>query len=76
MSFDLAVFDPAVAPTECAAFMVWYKDQTAWSGDLNYDDPANASPALRRWYDSMRETFPAMNGPDASDDDDDPYVTG
>jgi hypothetical protein len=76
MSYDLAVFDPAVAPAECAAFMVWYEGQTAWSGDLDYDDPANASPPLRRWYESMRDTFPPMNGPDATDDDDDPHVTG
>ncbi|GLK48230.1 hypothetical protein GCM10017620_12030 [Brevundimonas intermedia] len=77
MSFDLAVFDPAVAPTECVAFMAWYEAQTNWlETQEDDDDPATASLPLRRWYDNMRQTFPAMNGPDATDDEDNTRITG
>jgi hypothetical protein len=76
MSFDLVVFEPDNAPRECVAFMEWYRGQAAWSEPLNYDDPANASPRLKRWYDSMRASFPAMNGPDATTDYDNLRVTG
>lgn len=70
------VFEPASAPTECAAFMAWYREQTAWSEPHDYSDPVNASPRLKQWYDSMRASFPAMNGPDSTTDYDDLRVTG
>ncbi len=69
------VFEPSVAPVECVAFMAWYDDQTAWSEPHDYHDPSRASPKLRAWYDSMRTTFPAMNGPDSTQDEDNSSVT-
>ncbi len=76
MSFDLMVFEASAAPSECAAFVRWYDAGTEWSELPNYDDPKVASPALLGWYQSMRATFPAMNGPDATDDYDNDRVTG
>ena len=70
------VFEAAMAPSDCAAFMQWYDEQTAWSEPHGYEDPQVTTPALRRWYDAMRVTFPAMNGPDATSDEDDPRITG
>lgn len=66
MSYDLMVFDPAAAPREASAFEEWYDVQTQWGEGHSYDDSGVASPELRAWYDEIRETFPAMNGPDAT----------
>ncbi|MCI3936759.1 hypothetical protein MQX03_06085 [Chryseobacterium aahli] len=76
MSYDLMVFRKEAAPTTRTEFMKWYDEQTEWTEDHGYDDPANTSPELQNWFSEMIKTFPAMNGPFASDDDDDsPYVT-
>jgi hypothetical protein len=75
MSFDLMVFDPAVAPRERAEFMQWYATQTEWSEDHNYDDPAVASPVLQRWFAEMIEYFPPMNGPLSDPESYGPEVT-
>ena len=75
MSYDLMVFEPSVAPRERAAFMEWYQKQTEWSEDHDYNDPAVASPSLKRWFDEMIKHYPPLNGPLASDDVDDPRVT-
>jgi len=75
MSFDLMVFDPAVAPTDRAAFMEWYAKQTEWSEDHSYDDPAVASPVLQRWFAEMAQYFPPMNGPLAYPEAEGPEVT-
>lgn len=72
MSYDLMVFDPEVAPRKRAAFMRWYGEQTAWSEGHAYDDPAVSTPALRAFFLELIETYPAMNGPFAADDMDDP----
>ena len=75
MSYDLMVFDPPAAPRTRKAFMAWYGEQTRWSESHGYDDPAVATPALRAWFMEMTTTFPAMNGPFASDDEEHPHLT-
>jgi len=69
MSYDLMVFRKEAAPTSRSAFMNWYENQTEWSEPHGYDDPAKTSPKLRDWFMEIIKTFPAMNGPYASDDD-------
>jgi hypothetical protein len=75
MSYDLMVFRKEAAPKTRTDFMKWYQDQTEWTEEHNYDDPANTSTELRNWFMEMTQTFPAMNGPFASDDDDNPNVS-
>ena len=75
MSYDLMVFRKEAAPKTRAEFMKWYEDQTEWTEEHSYDDPANTSPELRNWFMEMIQIFPAMNGPFASDDDDNPNVS-
>ena len=76
MSYDLMVFDPLVAPKERKEFMKWYKNQTEWTEDHNYQDHAVTTDKLKAWYQEMMTYFPPMNGPLASDDDiDNPNVT-
>lgn len=75
MSYDLMVFEPTVAPRNRNEFMAWYDRQTEWSEDHSYDNPSVSSPKLRAWFLDMLETFPAMNGPYASGNFDDPKVT-
>jgi hypothetical protein len=70
MSYDLMVFRKEAAPKTRTDFMKWYEDQTEWTEEHSYDDPANTSPELRNWFMEMIQTFPAMNGPFASEDDD------
>ncbi len=64
------VFRKEAAPKIRTDFMKWYNDQTEWSEEHSYDDPANTSTELRNWFMEMIQTFPAMNGPFASDDED------
>ena len=75
MSYDLMVFEPTVAPKERKEFMEWYAQQTEWAEDHSYQDHAVTTEALQSWFKEMVEYFPAMNGPLASDDVDDPKVT-
>jgi hypothetical protein len=75
VSYDLAVFDPAIAPRERAAFIDWYRHQTEWSESHGYNNPDVSSASLRAWFQEMIATYPPMNGPLASDDPDDPKVT-
>ena len=70
MSYDLMVFDPEVAPRERSAFRAWYQQQTQWTEDRDYSDPAGTTQSLLRFYHAIREHYPAMNGPDATQDDD------
>lgn len=70
MSYDLMVFDPNVAPRERGAFVAWYHQQAEWAEDRDYSDPTGTAPGLARFYNGMRQHFPAMNGPDATQDDD------
>lgn len=69
------VFKKEAAPKTRTDFMKWYQDQTEWTEEHSYDDPANTSTELRNWFLEMTQTFPAMNGPFASDDDDNPNVS-
>ena len=75
MSYDLMVFEPTAAPRDRSGFLSWYDEQTQWAEGHGYDDPAVSSPLLRAWFLEMIESFPAMNGPYASGDIDDPKVT-
>jgi len=77
MSYDLAVFESSSAPLGQAAFMEWYHQQTEWSEDRDYNDPAGTSPNLAAWFAEISQAFPPMNGPGAVDDSlaDDPEVT-
>ena len=76
MSYDLMMFDPFVPPTDRTGFLAWFNEQTKWTEDRNYDDPAGTAKALHAWFLEMIERFPAMNGPFAKDDYDDPKITG
>ena len=75
MSYDLMVFDPQVAPSDREGFMEWYGHQTEWQEDHKYDNPDVSTPALRAWFLDMIKLYPAMNGPFASDDVDNPKIT-
>ncbi|GAA4770744.1 hypothetical protein GCM10023219_16800 [Stakelama sediminis] len=70
MSYDLVVFDPDVAPRERGAFNAWFAAQLEWAEDRDYSDPAGTHANLLRFYQEMRKHYPAMNGPDATQDDD------
>src|ERR1044071_5449326 len=69
MSYDVMVFDPAHAPRDRGAFREWFAKQVDWDPNHDYMDPRSTTPALRAWYDAIREEYPAMNGPHAVDDD-------
>jgi hypothetical protein len=75
MSYDLMVFNPNKAPKSKSEFMNWYENQTEWEEEHDYDDPKVSSEELKNWFLEMIKEFPAMNGPFASDDVDDPKVT-
>ncbi len=75
MSYDLIVFDPRAAPKEREAFMKWYDEQVEWGEQHSHDDPAVCAPSLRAWFMDMIVEFPAMNGPHAAEDVDDPRMT-
>lgn len=75
MSYDLMVFRKEAAPKTRTDFMKWYEEQTEWTEEHSYDDPANTSTELRNWFMEMIQTFPAMNGPFASEDDENPKVS-
>jgi hypothetical protein len=71
MSYDLMVFGADIAPRTRPEFMNWYHDQTQWSEGHSYDDPSITSDLLRSWLLEMIETYPAMNGPYAKEEDED-----
>src|SRR4051794_14185307 len=75
MSYDLAVFDPAVAPQSRAEFRKWFDMQTQWNESHGYNDPDVPVSALRNWFREMITMFPPMNGLLRSSDIDDPRVT-
>ena len=75
MSYDLMVFEPSIAPRDPSGLIAWYEATTEWKEEHSYIDPAVCSPALRDWFLEMIKTFPAMNGPDASNSSDDATVT-
>ena len=51
------------------------EEQAEWEEEHDYDDPKVYSDELKNWFLDMIKSFPAMNGPFASDDIDDPKVT-
>ena len=74
MSYDLMVFDPALAPGEAVAFFAWYDEvmDAEPDGDVfaDFSDPAITTPPLRAWFLDMIKEFPAMNGAHAANIDD------
>lgn len=68
MSYDLAVFDPRPELRDRAQFEQWYDVTSEWEDNLDYNNPANATPALQAWFHEMRQTFIPMNGPFAPED--------
>jgi hypothetical protein len=75
MSYDLMVFDPQGPPPNREGFMEWYRQQTQWNEGHSYDNADLTTSDLRAWYRDMLSQYPAMNGPDSSDDVDNPKVT-
>ncbi|WP_207434053.1 hypothetical protein [Sabulibacter ruber] len=75
MSYDLIVFQKDSAPLRKKEFMEWYENQTEWTENHSYDDPANTTAELRNWYAEMQETFPDLNGPNANNDNGSPNET-
>jgi hypothetical protein len=67
MSYDLMVFDPALAPREREAFLAWHDREMEQTPTWDHNDPAVATPALQAWFFDMIREFPAMNGPHALD---------
>ncbi|HVW73566.1 MAG TPA: hypothetical protein VHC39_08000 [Rhizomicrobium sp.] len=47
--------------------MAWYEEQTKWQEGHGYNDPNVTTPALHSWFLEMIKTFPALNGPFASE---------
>jgi hypothetical protein len=68
MSYDLAVFDPSIAPRDRAEFLAWFEKQTEWKEAHDYDDPKVATPVIRRCFLELVEVFPPMNGPYAKEE--------
>ena len=78
MSYDLTVFQPDAVPRTRKEFMAWFEKQSEWSEDHSYDDPGICSPDMQAWFREMIQTFPAIDGPFATDDEeieDNAYVT-
>lgn len=75
MSYDLLVFSKEAAPKTRPEFLAWYDSQTNWREAHSYNDPAITTPALRSWLLEMEQTFPDMNGPNATDDHTSEYET-
>jgi hypothetical protein len=80
MSYDLMVFDPKAPPVDREGFLLWYDTQTQWTENHDYNDPDITTPKLRSWFLEMVNQYPALNGPYASDQVDNPkaaeYVIG
>ncbi len=75
MSYDLCVFDPNSVPDSREDFLAWFDKQAEWGEGHSYDDPAVTTPQLQAWFLDMIQTYPALNGPHASDDYDNPKLS-
>src|ERR1700692_1696423 len=75
MTFDLAVFEATAIPPDRAGFLAWFARQAESPEEHGYNNPDVCSPALRNWFDEMRQSYPPTNGPFATDDYDNPKVT-
>ncbi len=71
MSYDLVVFDPTQAPAESSAFLKWYGQQSEESDDSS----ELACTELKSFFAALSNEFPAMNGPHATHDVDNPKLT-
>jgi len=69
MSYDLMVFTANKAPQSESEFLEWYDEQIKWNENHNYVHPIVTSKELKSWFLEMIETFPALNGPYAAEDD-------
>jgi len=69
------VFDPLAPPSDRDGFLSWYGEQVQWKEGHRYDNPDITTPDLRSWFLDMLRQYPALNGPYASDDVDNPKVT-
>ena len=69
MSYDLMVFEKNKAPGTKKEFMAWFKKQTEWNEEHDYESISVSSPALQNWFMEMKDTFPPMNGDYAPDVD-------
>lgn len=75
MSYDLMVFEPKAPPIDREGFLNWYDNQTQWNENHDYNNPDITTPKLRTWFMEMIQLYPAMNGPYASDDIDNPKLS-
>lgn len=76
MSYDLTIFRPDAVPRTRNEFIDWFEEQAEWSEDHDYDNPDICSSDMQAWFSEMIQTFPALNGPFAIDDDEhDEYIT-
>jgi hypothetical protein len=71
MSYDLMVFDKSSAPKTRVEFIKWYELQTEWGEEHTYDDPSVSSKQLKDWFLDMIKVFPALNGPYATEEEND-----
>lgn len=71
MSYDIFAFAPESVPTDDVSFLAWFKKQAEWSEPHSYDDAAVTTPALSSFYRELIDTYPPLNGPDATELDDD-----
>ena len=65
MSYDLLVFDPAIAPRDRDQFMSWYNQIKKWEEPRDYSSIEGTTENLRAFYDRLRRHYPPMNGPNA-----------
>jgi hypothetical protein len=57
------VFDPAVAPRERGAFIMWFNSVVRLQEGHMLPDPAIANPVVRAWYQETSRAFPQSLGP-------------
>lgn len=50
MSYDLALFDPAVAPKDRARFFAWFEEQVKWDKGMILSLPAQRLRSYRRVF--------------------------
>ena len=75
MSYDLAVFDPNIAPKDPSQFKTWFEDQMSSYTIEDYENPESLSLVLKSWFLDMRTHYPPLNPPDESHDIDDPKLS-
>lgn len=69
MSYNLMVFEEDRAPKTKDEFMQWFRRQTEWGEEHDYDSIDVSGPALKAWFMEMKDHFPPMNGTFAPDPD-------